>query len=218
MAQLWDEFSVLDQPELLQFIFYPRRDFSGSHGPANAVDCSITVDEGVAISCRFYFGNENYPSILFFHGNGEIASDYDDIGLIYNQMGINLFVADYRGYGMSGGTPTLTSMIKDAHPIFEGFNHMIKHAADFQIPLLTANERVNKAFEVITTGKDFTEEQHQWLAYIREHLTENLAISEEDFEIMPVFERHGGLGKAKKVFGSDDLSKLIRDLNANLAA
>ena len=36
--------------------------------------------------------------------------------------------------------------------------------------------------------------------------------------MMPVFERHGGLGKIKKVFGSDDLSKLIRDLNANLAA
>lgn len=95
---------------------------------------------------------------------------------------------------------------------------MIKHAADFQVPLLTANERVNKAFEVITTGKDFTEEQHQWLAYIREHLTENLAISEEDFEMMPVFERHGGLGKAKKVFGSDDLNKLIDELNAALAA
>jgi len=95
---------------------------------------------------------------------------------------------------------------------------MIKHAADFQVPLLTANERVNRAFEVIMAGKDFSEEQQQWLSYIREHLTENLAISEEDFEMMPVFERHGGLGKAKKVFGSDDLNKLIDELNTALAA
>ncbi len=95
---------------------------------------------------------------------------------------------------------------------------MIKHAADFQVPLLNAQERVKRAFEVMTGEKNFNPEQQEWLAYIREHVIENLAIAAEDFEIIPVFERRGGLGKAKKVFGSDDLNKLIDELNSALAA
>lgn len=126
MVQPWSELSVLDRPEILQFVFYPRRDFSEKPRVANAIACLIPVGEDVSVSCRFYFGSEKYPNILFFHGNGEIASDYDDIGSIYNQIGLNFFAADYRGYGMSGGKPTLTNMIKDAHPIFEGFKQVLK--------------------------------------------------------------------------------------------
>jgi len=126
MAKLWDELSALDRPEILQFVFYPRRDFTETPTVANAMACAIPVDDGVSISCRFFLDNEQHPNILFFHGNGEIASDYDDIGSIYNRIGLNLFVADYRGYGMSGGKPTLTNMIKDAHPIFEGFKQVLK--------------------------------------------------------------------------------------------
>ncbi len=126
MAEPWDELSALDRPEILQFVFYPRRELTQRPRAANAMACSIPVDEAVSISCWFYFGDEKYPNILLFHGNGEIASDYDDVGSIYNRIGVNLFVADYRGYGASGGSPTLTSMIRDAHPIFEGFKRVLK--------------------------------------------------------------------------------------------
>jgi pimeloyl-ACP methyl ester carboxylesterase len=37
----------------------------------------------------------------------------------YHQKKINLVVADYRGYGASSGTPTLTDLIQDAHVIFK---------------------------------------------------------------------------------------------------
>jgi len=94
---------------------------------------------------------------------------------------------------------------------------MIKHASDFQVPILTAQERVDKAITSIMGSKQFSEEQQTWLAYIREHLIKNLAISVEDFEIMPVFERHGGLNVTKKVFG-DDLNLLINKINETLAA
>ena len=94
---------------------------------------------------------------------------------------------------------------------------MIKHASDFQVPILTAQERVDKAITSIMWSKQFSEEQQTWLAYIREHLIKNLAIAAEDFEIMPVFERHGGLSVAKKVFG-DDLNQLINKINETLAA
>jgi len=121
----WPELRALDTPEILQFIFYPRRDFDELTS-SNTNAGLIPVDDSVSISYSFYAAGKKYTNILFFHGNGEIASDYQAIGPIYNQLGLNLFVADYRGYGRSGGQPTLTNMIKDAHPIFEGFKRILK--------------------------------------------------------------------------------------------
>jgi hypothetical protein len=120
-----DELIPLDRPEILQLIFYPRRDFSLEPRVPNAVNHFVPVGEGISISCRFYFGGETSPTILFFHGNGEIASDYDELAPLFTQIGINLFVADYRGYGLSGGKPTLADMIKDAHFIFNGLKQML---------------------------------------------------------------------------------------------
>ena len=94
---------------------------------------------------------------------------------------------------------------------------MIKHASNFEVPILNAKERVEHALTIIMGKKQFTDEQQTWLAYIKEHLIANLAISEEDFETMPVFERHGGLKAAKNVFGHD-FNELINRLNEALAA
>lgn len=126
MAEPWYEFRHLDKAEVLRFVFYPRRDYEDSPSVPNAESCHIPVDEEVTISCRFYMGDEKLPNILYFHGNGEIASDYDEIGAIFNGIGANLFVADYRGYGRSSGSPTLSSMIKDAHPIYQGFKVVLE--------------------------------------------------------------------------------------------
>lgn len=94
---------------------------------------------------------------------------------------------------------------------------MIKHASNFQVPILTAQERVEIALVAIMDTTQFTDEQQTWLAYIKKHLIENLAIAEEDFEIMPVFARRGGLIAAKKVFGYN-FNKLINQLNEAIAA
>jgi len=94
---------------------------------------------------------------------------------------------------------------------------MIKHASDFDIPLLKADECVECVINKIATKYPFSEEQLAWLAYIKAHLIENLAISTKAFELMPVFDRHGGLGKALKVFG-DDFNPVLDELNEALAA
>jgi alpha-beta hydrolase superfamily lysophospholipase len=118
--------SFLDRPEILQFIFYPRKDPVGKPSVSNATDYFIPVERGIAIGCRFYPCSPNSPNILFFHGNGEIVADHDYIAPMYNQRGINLFVADYRGYGMSDGVPTFSAMIADAHTLFKEFCKILK--------------------------------------------------------------------------------------------
>jgi len=94
---------------------------------------------------------------------------------------------------------------------------IIKHAADIEAPILTAHERVEQAVLKIAQAHEFSGEQMTWLAYIKEHLIENLVIDETDFDIMPVFERHGGLGRAKLIFGNE-FTPLIHELNEALAA
>ena len=48
-----------------------------------------------------------------------MVSDYDEIFPLYHQKKINLVVADYRGYGVSTGIPTLTDLAQDAHTVFK---------------------------------------------------------------------------------------------------
>lgn len=94
---------------------------------------------------------------------------------------------------------------------------MVKHAADEQQPLLTAEERVDRAIEQTTAGQQFTEEQRAWLDRIQSHLVENLSIDRHDFDDLPIFAREGGWVKANRVFDGG-LRDLVCHMNAALAA
>jgi alpha-beta hydrolase superfamily lysophospholipase len=121
------DYAKLDQPGVVQFLFHPRKDVD-SAPPPGAIDYDIIVEEGVRVGARFHIGGVGDPNILFFHGNGEIVSDYDSIGPIYNEHGLNLLAVDYRGYGRSGGVPAVTSMMRDAHVIFKEVRRWLQDA------------------------------------------------------------------------------------------
>ena len=89
-------------------------------------DYLVEVEPEVNVGCKFYTHRPESALMLYFHGNGEIVDDYDSVAPFFNQIGINLFVASYRGYGFGNGTPTLTNMIKDAHEILKEFRNIAK--------------------------------------------------------------------------------------------
>lgn len=94
---------------------------------------------------------------------------------------------------------------------------MVKHAARDAEPLLTAHERVARAFDKLTAGKTFTPDQQAWLDRIRAHLVENLSIDREDFDELPVFARYGGWSKADRDFNGR-LAELLHQMNEAIAA
>lgn len=108
------EYSALDKPEVTMFLFHPRTALRMSER-----DVMIPVGERIVVGARFHVAKKNGPNILFFHGNGEIVSDYDDLAKIYNSAGINFLPADYRGYGRSTGRPSVSAMMSDCHLVFE---------------------------------------------------------------------------------------------------
>ncbi len=126
-----DTLSLWDKPEILEAIFPLVYTAFSSYAKIaaplhNACRHSIEVEKGIKISCAFWTQSRQYPSVLYFHGNGEETDDYDWIASLYNKRGINFFVADYRGYGLSDGRPTISSMICDSLTIFQGFKKIIE--------------------------------------------------------------------------------------------
>ena len=106
--------SIFDTDAFNHNMFFPRRG-----GGREADEIWIVVESDVKIHARRYPYPEADFSILYFHGNGEIVADYDSISAFYRRIGGELVVCDYRGYGKSGGTPTLRNLLSDSHKVYE---------------------------------------------------------------------------------------------------
>lgn len=112
------DYSKLDRPDILTALFYPRKE-SGMSQSKSFEALKIPTPDGEILGGRLYFFSETAPTILFFHGNGEIVEDYDDLAEIYLRLKVNFMPVDYRGYGRSSGKPTVSSMMRDCHTIFQ---------------------------------------------------------------------------------------------------
>ncbi|KAL0232913.1 hypothetical protein GEMRC1_011660 [Eukaryota sp. GEM-RC1] len=78
----------------------------------------VPSTHGVLLNAWFLKSQLNEPSpvICFFHGNaGNIATRCQNICHLYRLFGgkINIFIADYRGYGKSNGNPSELGLYDD---------------------------------------------------------------------------------------------------------
>jgi len=96
-------------------LFHPRKSFEN----LSDNDILINVGNNVSVGIKLFLKNKLYNNILFFHGNGEISSEYNEIAQIYNNNNINFIVADYRGYGFSNGEPNIENLQCDCHFILD---------------------------------------------------------------------------------------------------
>ncbi|MBL8951962.1 MAG: alpha/beta hydrolase [Myxococcaceae bacterium] len=103
---------MLDDDRFNARLFFPRDD--ATEPPPHATD-TFVGDWHV----RRHTLKPAAPTLLLFHGNGEVVSDYDDLARAYADAGANLTVADFPGYGRSRGEPTLRAVIEGAHAVFD---------------------------------------------------------------------------------------------------
>ena len=80
-------------------------------------------------------------------------------------------------------------------------------------------ESVDKRFSYwlsnkIASGVHFNQEQLNWLEKIKQHISDSIEITQDDFEDTP-FVQMGGLGKAFSVFGNS-FSNILQELNVVL--
>lgn len=110
------DYSLLDRGGLSAQIFFPRPDHSPTPPGAtdHEVDVGSAAGEGaVIVAARRYQTDRDAPTIVYFHGNGEVIGDHDGLASLYHSIGVNLFVFEFRGYGRSNGTPTIEHLVAD---------------------------------------------------------------------------------------------------------
>ena len=98
-------------------IFFPSKSMIGTPQDVGLdfKDIFITTEDKVKI--HGWFIPSSFPSdktLIFLHGNaGNISGRLEKIKL-FHEMGLNVFIIDYRGYGKSEGKPTEEGVYKDA--------------------------------------------------------------------------------------------------------
>jgi pimeloyl-ACP methyl ester carboxylesterase len=119
---------LLDNPLIVNNLFYPRPARPGENNPPGIHDGTISVADGVALGYRLYVHTADAPVLLYFHGNGEIASDYDSMAGLFHDAGVSLLVVDYRGYGWSTGKPLVSTLLADAEVVLKAAPDIVKGA------------------------------------------------------------------------------------------
>ncbi len=98
---------------------------------------------------------------------------------------------------------------------------LVRHALGHTDELVAYPDLVNERFETWLAeqqalGRHFTDEQTAYLHLIKDHIAASLAVAPADLQ-NPPFSTHGGLAKARQLFGTD-LNPLLEELTLALAA
>ena len=103
---------MLDQ----HFLYFPTREIIGSPADYGIAfeDAIFDTEDGVRLHGWFVPG-ESDVTLLWHHGNGgNIGHRLPDIDLFHRELGVNVLIFDYRGYGNSAGAPSEEGLYRDA--------------------------------------------------------------------------------------------------------
>jgi fermentation-respiration switch protein FrsA (DUF1100 family) len=105
-----DPAAILDHPLVARRYFFPRPD---------RLDSPLRVEvDGATLACGLCAAAPGAPTVVHFHGNGEVVGDWLDLlGAWLAPLGWSALLAEYRGYGMSTGEPLLGKLLDDVGPV-----------------------------------------------------------------------------------------------------
>lgn len=114
--------NFLNDPRVVSRVFYPQR-FNVPTDSKNMRVLKFDVDENVELGGLLYLAEDpsNKPTMMYFHGNGEVALHYEGIRTLFHQAGVNLAVFDFRAYGFSTGNLSYTALLTDPIPLYHKF-------------------------------------------------------------------------------------------------
>jgi len=135
----------LDNPLVLSILFHPRAEEMGRSRLQNVHDGTIPVEDEAVLGYRLYVDEPDSPVLVYFHGNAEVASDYDDIAPAYHRIGLSLLVVDYRGYGWSTGRPLVSTLLSDVEPVKEALPRILEGARTEDVSLLVMGRSLGSA-------------------------------------------------------------------------
>ncbi|HYB99780.1 MAG TPA: alpha/beta hydrolase [Candidatus Limnocylindrales bacterium] len=99
-----------------RFLYFPSREMVASPGDLGIPyqEVRLRTEDGVAIH-GWWLPSEDAPAtVLFLHGNAGNVSYWLDAVRGYHAFGWNVLLIDYRGYGLSDGSPSEEGTYLDA--------------------------------------------------------------------------------------------------------
>lgn len=164
-------------PSIASAIFFPRPDMPFGPDDPSAREHLFDTPDGIRLRLRIFDAGHAAPNILFFHGNGETARDYDGLADAFRDLPATLWAADYRGYGPCTGQPSLETFLQDAH-----------HCLDEMLRLVAAEKR---AGPVLAMGRSLGSAPAIELAASRAADLKGLIIESGFARIVPLLELVG---------------------------
>ena len=117
---------LLDNPLVNNVMFHPRSAIALTSNRPYTHDGIVPTPDGEEIGYRLYDDPKAEVLIVFFHGNGEIAADYEGIAPMFFAAGAALLIADFRGYGWSTGKPTGSKLLPDGEAVVDGLERVLQ--------------------------------------------------------------------------------------------
>ena len=98
-----------------RMVYYPSKRISSSPSDIGLPfrDVTFSTADGIEISGWMVGEDKARPVVLFCHGNAGNISHRLDTLAIFDRLGLNTFIFDYRGYGRSQGKPTEAGTYRD---------------------------------------------------------------------------------------------------------
>ena len=112
LITVWILFSLMVYFNQNNLVYVPTKGSNYTPSNYNLIyeDITLTTEDNEEIKSWFIPHNNPRATLLFLHGNGgNLSSRLDSIN-IFHQLGLSVFIIDYRGYGDSSGTVSYTHL------------------------------------------------------------------------------------------------------------
>lgn len=102
-------------------IFFPDRALRAEPAHYGLSAESLTLATAGGINLRgWWIRGAGRTALLYFHGNaGNIGDRLERTKLLVSELGLDVFLVDYRGYGASDGTPTEAGLYADGLAVYD---------------------------------------------------------------------------------------------------
>ena len=103
-----------------QLLYFPSRALSTKPEALGLTSEELSLPSGGSVVLRGWrIRGDGRRALLFFHGNaGNVSDRLDRARILNRRFGLDVFLVDYRGYGLSNGSPDEAGLYRDARAVY----------------------------------------------------------------------------------------------------